>query len=77
MYRPGGCSIQQGGRPVDFHVKAMEYMGAELIRNDSVISMTTENGLQPGIITFKKSSVGATETAMMAASLVKGKFLFF
>jgi UDP-N-acetylglucosamine enolpyruvyl transferase len=36
------------------------------------VKMEVENGLKPAAITFKKSSVGATETAMMAASLVEG-----
>ncbi|XP_028395889.1 uncharacterized protein LOC114519914 [Dendronephthya gigantea] len=79
VYRPGGCKIQRGGRKVDFHIEAMADMGARKIREDSpetangVISMKAVNGLKPEIITFKKSSVGATETVMMAASLVPGK----
>ncbi|XP_028395886.1 uncharacterized protein LOC114519912 [Dendronephthya gigantea] len=79
VYRPGGCKIQKGGRKVDFHIEAMADMGAKKIREDSpetengVISMKAVNGLKSKIITFKKSSVGATETVMMAASLVEGK----
>ena len=73
--KPGGCEIKQGGRPVDFHIQAMKDMGATtLIKEDAdgVFMKAPKNGLKPAKITFKKSSVGATETAMMAASLVEG-----
>ena len=71
MYKPGGCKI--GTRPVDFHIQAMKNMGAKLIKeNDEVVFMRADRGLKPATITFKNSSVGATETAIMAASLVEG-----
>jgi UDP-N-acetylglucosamine 1-carboxyvinyltransferase len=74
VYKPGGCKIGKKGRPVDYHIQAMKDMGAELIKqkNAEVVSMMADSGLKPATITFKNSSVGATETAIMAASLVKG-----
>ena len=56
----------------------MEAMGAELIEeDDSFVKMKAKDDrLKPGIITFKKPSVGATETAMMAASLVQGMNIY-
>ena len=76
VYKPGGCKI--GERPVDFHIEAMEQMGARLIKEDSdKVFMEAEDGFgrKPGFktsITLKRS-VGATETALMAASLVNGE----
>ena len=78
VYKPGGCKLQKRGRKVDFHIQAMEAMGAKLIEeDDSVVKMKAKDGgLKPGTITFKKPSVGATETAMMAASLVQGMNIY-
>lgn len=78
VYKPKGCDIEKGGRKVDFHINAMkEIMGEEDIdETDDFVKMET-SGLKPGVIsiTFEKSSVGATETAMMAASLREGTSL--
>ena len=71
VYKPGGCKI--GKRPVDFHIKAMQDMEAKLIKDErDKVFMKAEDGLKPGSVTFVKPSVGATETALMAASLVNG-----
>lgn len=73
VYKPGGCSLQNGGRPVNFHIEAMKEMGAELVKETTdYVLMKATHGLKPATITFPKSSVGATQTVMMAASLVKG-----
>ncbi|XP_046848157.1 UDP-N-acetylglucosamine 1-carboxyvinyltransferase-like [Xenia sp. Carnegie-2017] len=66
----GGCSLQNDGRPVDFHIEAMKEMGAELVEETTnKVLMKATHGLKPATITFPKSSVGATQTVMMAASL--------
>ncbi|MBO6885217.1 MAG: UDP-N-acetylglucosamine 1-carboxyvinyltransferase [Marivita sp.] len=68
---PGGCSI--GARPVDLHLKAFEAMGAELdLRDGYVHAKAPAGGLQGGIVKFPFVSVGATENALMAATLAKG-----
>lgn len=69
---PGGCAI--GTRPVDMHLKALEEMGATITLEQGYIhAIAPKGGLQGGKILFPKVSVGATENAMMAASLAKGK----
>lgn len=68
---PGGCAI--GARPVDLHLKAFEAMGAELdLRDGYVHAKAPAGGLKGGIVDFPFVSVGATENALMAATLAKG-----
>ncbi|MFK7754017.1 MAG: UDP-N-acetylglucosamine 1-carboxyvinyltransferase [Sedimentitalea sp.] len=67
---PGGCAI--GARPVDLHLKALEAMGAELDLRDGYVHAKAPGGLKGGIIDFPFASVGATENALMAATLAKG-----
>jgi UDP-N-acetylglucosamine 1-carboxyvinyltransferase len=68
---PGGCAI--GARPVDLHLKAMEAMGAEMdLRDGYVHAKAPAGGLKGGIVEFPFASVGATENALMAATLAKG-----
>ena len=68
---PGGCAI--GARPVDLHLKAFEAMGAELdLRDGYVHAKAPAGGLKGGIVEFPFVSVGATENALMAATLAKG-----
>ncbi len=68
---PGGCAI--GARPVDLHVQAMRDLGAEVYLHDGYIEVSARNGLRGGEITFPVISVGATENAIMAATLASGK----
>ncbi|WP_179381700.1 UDP-N-acetylglucosamine 1-carboxyvinyltransferase [Jannaschia marina] len=68
---PGGCAI--GARPVDLHLKAFEAMGAELdLRDGYVHAKAPSGGLKGGVVDFPFVSVGATENALMAATLAKG-----
>lgn len=68
---PGGCAI--GARPVDLHLKALEAMGAEMdLRDGYVHAKAPAGGLRGGIVEFPFVSVGATENALMAATLAKG-----
>ena len=68
---PGGCAI--GARPVDLHLKALEAMGAEMDLRDGYIHATVPGGrLRGAVIAFPFVSVGATENALMAATLAKG-----
>ena len=67
---PGGCAI--GARPVDLHLKALEAMGAELDLRDGYVHAKAPGGLKGGEIEFPFVSVGATENALMAATLAKG-----
>ena len=67
---PGGCAI--GARPVDLHLKALEAMGAELELKDGYVHARAPGGLRGGVMDFPIVSVGATENALMAATLAKG-----
>ena len=67
---PGGCAI--GARPVDLHLKALEALGAEMELKDGYVHAKAPGGLKGGRITFPLVSVGATENALMAATLAKG-----
>lgn len=67
---PGGCAI--GARPVDLHLRALEAMGAELELKDGYVHAKAPGGLKGGTVDFPLVSVGATENALMAATLAKG-----
>ncbi len=67
---PGGCAI--GARPVDLHLKALAAMGAELDLRDGYIHAKATGGLRGAVFEFPFVSVGATENALMAATLAKG-----
>ncbi|MBZ8118083.1 UDP-N-acetylglucosamine 1-carboxyvinyltransferase [Roseovarius sp. LXJ103] len=67
---PGGCAI--GARPVDLHLKALEAMGAELELCEGYVHARAPGGLKGGIVDFPLVSVGATENALMAATLACG-----
>ena len=67
---PGGCAI--GARPVDLHLKALEAMGAELELKEGYVHAKAPGGLKGGVVDFPLVSVGATENALMAATLAKG-----
>ena len=67
---PGGCAI--GARPVDLHLRALEAMGAELNLRDGYVHAKAPGGLKGARFAFPIVSVGATENALMAATLAKG-----
>ena len=68
---PGGCAI--GARPVDLHLQAFEAMGADLDLRDGYVHAKAPGGrLRGAVVNFPFVSVGATENALMAATLAKG-----
>jgi len=70
---PGGCAI--GTRPVDLHLTALEQMGAVFRLDGGYIDGSLPTGqrrLRGAKIVFPFVSVGATENALMAASLADG-----
>ena len=69
---PGGCAI--GARPVDLHLKALTALGAAVAVEAGYITAEAEGGrLRGGRIILTSPSVGATETALMAATLARGE----
>lgn len=69
MTFPGGDLI--GKRPIEAHLAAFKELGAKISSNGSV-NLSTD-GLIGNRIIMEETSVTATENAMMAASLAKGK----
>lgn len=67
---PGGCAI--GARPVDLHLKALEAMGADLLVEGGYVKAAAIHGLKGAKVVFPFVSVGATEHAMLAATLANG-----
>ena len=69
---PGGCAI--GARPIDLYLKALATLGAEVSMESGYIhARIKEDGLRGARIVLSSPSVGATETALMAASLARGE----
>ena len=66
---PGGCAI--GARPVELHLAALEQMGAKIDLAEGYVTASAPGGLKGAEIVFPFVSVGATETAMMAATLAQ------
>lgn len=66
---PGGCSI--GSRPIDYHLKGFEKMGATIIQDNDrfIIDAKVLHGAD---IFFDIASVGATINIMLAATLAQG-----
>ena len=67
---PGGCVL--GSRPIDFHLKGLTKMGANMDLNHGSVYATAPGRLKAMTMTFDFPSVGATENLMMAASLADG-----
>ncbi len=67
---PGGCKI--GARPIDLHLKAFKTLGARIVEKHGYIYCFGEN-LKAGDVFFDFPSVGATESLMMCACLLKGE----
>ncbi len=63
---PGGCKI--GARPIDYHIRAFEKIGFNVLKDDDIYSITL-NELKDSKIHFIKKSVGATINTMLASVL--------
>jgi len=73
---PGGCAI--GDRPIDLHLQALECLGAEIELAAGYVKASAPKGRLPGgDFSFPVVSVGATENAVMAAVLAKGRSQLF
>jgi UDP-N-acetylglucosamine 1-carboxyvinyltransferase len=66
----GGDRI--GRRPVDFHIDALERMGAEITVSDDGITAKADQ-LRGAQITLPYPSVGATESVLLTAVLAEGR----
>ena len=66
---PGGCAI--GSRPVNFHLDALEQLGAKIELKNGYIEATADR-LQGARVKFDGITVTGTENIMMAAALAEG-----
>jgi UDP-N-acetylglucosamine 1-carboxyvinyltransferase len=66
---PGGCKI--GARPLNYHLKGLALMGAEIEIKNGIFHATT-NGLVGNEIFLETPSPGATQHLMSTAVLAKG-----
>ncbi|MEQ8639654.1 MAG: UDP-N-acetylglucosamine 1-carboxyvinyltransferase [Alphaproteobacteria bacterium] len=67
---PGGCAI--GARPVDYHLKGLAALGAEISLDQGYVEARAPAGLKGAHFVFPNVSVGATENVLMAATLARG-----
>lgn len=70
----GGCNI--GPRPVDFHIRALEQLGATIeyrsMKREGAYFAHAHNGLKGTLITLPFPSVGATENTILASITARG-----
>ena len=72
---PGGCAIDE--RPLNIHLSELEKIGVHIEIEEGYITATAPNGLKGTEVDMivprlNVSSVGATETLLMAATLAEG-----
>jgi UDP-N-acetylglucosamine 1-carboxyvinyltransferase len=66
---PGGCDL--GQRPIDYHLKGFQALGATCVQEHGVVKLTAEK-LTGANIYLDCPSVGATINIMMAAVFAEG-----
>lgn len=66
---PGGCAI--GSRPVDYHLKGFEQLGATVSIEHGYIKLKT-SGLHGTKVYVNRASVGATVNLILASCLAQG-----
>ncbi len=70
----GGCNI--GKRPIDFHIAALEKLGAQIehrnMKKEGAYFARAHYGLTGTLIELPYPSVGATENALLASVRAKG-----
>lgn len=70
----GGCSI--GPRPVDFHIEALEKLGAVIeyrgMKKEGAYFAHAHNGLKGTVVNLAYPSVGATENTILASVTARG-----
>lgn len=67
---PGGCRL--GERRYDLHVQVLETLGARVWEESNMLLAEAPRGLTGADIHLKMRSTGATENAILAASLARG-----
>jgi UDP-N-acetylglucosamine 1-carboxyvinyltransferase len=67
---PGGCQI--GSRPVDFHIRGFQALGADVQLEHGSIRARVNGRLRGTRIYVERASVGTTVNLMIAGSLAEG-----
>ncbi|MEW6048862.1 MAG: UDP-N-acetylglucosamine 1-carboxyvinyltransferase, partial [Bacillota bacterium] len=67
---PGGCAL--GSRPVDYHLRGFEQLGAAIRIEGGSMRASAPWGLEGAEIHLSRPSVGATIQLMMASVLARG-----
>lgn len=67
---PGGCNL--GNRKYDIHVDVLQALGARVIESEAALEAQAPDGLIGGDIHLRIRSTGATENALICASLARG-----
>ncbi len=67
---PGGCDF--GVRPIDYHIRGFEALGATVSIEHGIVNAFAENGVKGASMSLDFPSVGATINIMMAAVLAQG-----
>jgi len=67
---PGGCDF--GVRPIDYHIRGFEALGATVTIEHGIVNAVAENGVKGTSLSLDFPSVGATINIMMAAVLAEG-----
>ncbi len=79
LHRAGEAFVPQvggdkiGPRPVNFHLQALEKMGAKIEETEDGYHATVKKRLKGALIELPYPSVGATETAILAGVLADGR----
>jgi len=68
---PGGCAF--GPRPINFHIYALQSMGAKVWVEHGYVMAEAPQGLRGTTIAFERKSVGATIHTMITAILAEGE----
>jgi UDP-N-acetylglucosamine 1-carboxyvinyltransferase len=68
---PGGCNL--GDRKYDLHELVLRALGAKVWAENGMLRASAPDGLKGGEIVLPIRSTGATENALLCASLAKGE----
>ncbi len=68
---PGGCNFG-AARPLNYHMRAFEIMGAEMVTSGQGFRGDAPDGMHSGKIVLDTASVGATVNIILAAVLTPG-----
>lgn len=69
---PGGCSL--GARPVDYHIRGLRAMGAEISEDEGYVNASWEkNRRGDSTVCFDRQTHTGTENIIFAATLGQGK----